>query len=71
MFFREHHFVSSLSLGWSACTTCNLIPSGCSPVTTVRARVLGFRLPARTVRHTVASHDMHHVDLCEADNTCS
>jgi hypothetical protein len=24
------------------------------------------RLPVRTVRHTVASHDMHHADLCEA-----
>ena len=29
------------------------------------------RLPVRTVRHTVASHDMQHIDLCEADNTCS
>ena len=29
------------------------------------------RLPVRTVRPTVALHDMQHVDLCEADNTCS
>ena len=26
------------------------------------------RLPIRTVRHTVASHDMQHIDLCEADS---
>ena len=26
------------------------------------------RLPVRTVRHTVASHDMQHIDLCEPDN---
>ena len=26
------------------------------------------RLPVRTVRHTVASHDMQHIDLCEADS---
>ena len=25
-------------------------------------------LPIRTVRHTVASHDMQYIDLCEADN---
>jgi hypothetical protein len=24
--------------------------------------------PIRTVRHTVASHDMQYIDLCEADN---
>ncbi len=26
------------------------------------------RLPVRTVRHTVASNDMQHIDLCEPDN---
>ena len=26
------------------------------------------RLSIRTVRHTVASHDMQHIDLCEADS---
>ncbi len=26
------------------------------------------RLPVRTVRHTVASHDMQHIALCEPDN---
>ena len=26
------------------------------------------RLPIRTVRHTVASHDMQQIDLCEADS---
>ena len=26
------------------------------------------RLPIRTVRHTVASHDMQHIDLSEADS---
>ena len=26
------------------------------------------RLSTRTVRHTVASHDMQHIDLCDAEN---
>ena len=26
------------------------------------------RLPIRTVRHSVASHDMQQIDLCEADS---
>ena len=26
------------------------------------------RLPIRTVRHTIASHGMQHIDLCDAEN---
>ncbi len=26
------------------------------------------RLPTRTVRHTVTSHDMQHIELCDTEN---
>jgi len=28
----------------------------------------GYPFARSTVRHTVASHDMQHIDLCEADS---
>jgi hypothetical protein len=34
----------------------------------LHANALSKGYPTRTVRHTVASHGMQHIDLCDAEN---